>query len=212
MDAFQIIALVNLCAAGAFYGTVILGRIGKRKRLFGAKKIDHKFMFVLTVFSSLLLLFLWISYIAGFTAASLFLVLLPVAHCALLKWIAVIVISAATLLEIAAGVTLGAAFRIHVPESDADVRLVHRGVYGVVRNPIVLGVFIYAFGVALLVPGLPGIVMLLGVIVSYDFKVNTEARELENRFGAEWRNYCRTTGKYLPLPARRAGEKSGKNK
>ncbi len=39
--------------------------------------------------------------------------------------------------------------------------------------------------------------MFITVIAGYNYKVNTEAEELQERFGVQWFEYCKKTGKYF---------------
>ena len=65
-------------------------------------------------------------------------------------------------------------------------------------NPVVLGIFFYAFSITLLNPNILSLLMLIIVLISYNYKVVMEARELEKRLGSEWYDYCQKTGNYFP--------------
>ena len=40
--------------------------------------------------------------------------------------------------------------------------------------------------------------MIVFLLYGYNFKVNTEAKKLEEMFGEQWNAYCKNVGKYFP--------------
>jgi protein-S-isoprenylcysteine O-methyltransferase Ste14 len=81
---------------------------------------------------------------------------------------------------------------------DAPKRLVVRGLYRHVRNPMYLGVltviagWVVMFGTVLLTYGLAVAVIFHLFVVVY------EERRLGQLFGAEYRDYCARVGRWLP--------------
>ena len=99
-------------------------------------------------------------------------------------------------IEIISGITLGKSGRIHSPTE--KTKLINNGIYGITRNPIVLGMILYGLSILLLNPNLLSLVMIVFLVYGYNYKVDTEAKKLEEMFGDEWSNYCKNVGKYLP--------------
>jgi protein-S-isoprenylcysteine O-methyltransferase Ste14 len=92
--------------------------------------------------------------------------------------------------------TLGDNFRISFPEE--GTQLVTHGIYGVMRNPIVFSIFLMMAGTFLLIPSLLSLFNLIVNIIGFDAKATDEERFLAKRFGNDWIEYTRKTGKYLP--------------
>ena len=113
-----------------------------------------------------------------------------------LKWIAVSIMTVSTIIEILSSLTLGKSGRIHSPTE--KTKLITTGIYSITRNPIVLGLFLYGLSILLLNPNLLSLVMIILLVYGYNYKVDTEAKILEEIFGDEWIAYCNSVGKYLP--------------
>ncbi|EMR74144.1 hypothetical protein MCGE09_00172 [Thaumarchaeota archaeon SCGC AB-539-E09] len=92
--------------------------------------------------------------------------------------------------------TLGDNFRISFPEE--GTQLITHGIYDVMRNLIVLSIFLMMAGTFLLIPYLLSLFNLIVNIIGFDAKVTDEERFLAKRFGDKWIEYTRKTGKYLP--------------
>jgi protein-S-isoprenylcysteine O-methyltransferase Ste14 len=56
-----------------------------------------------------------------------------------IKWVAVSLITIATIMEIISGLTLGKSGRVYSPTE--KTKLIKTGIYGVIRSPIVFGYF-----------------------------------------------------------------------
>ncbi len=117
----------------------------------------------------------------------------------IIKYIASFILCFATLIEVIAGLALGKSFKIHSPEEKESITLITKGIYGIIRNPVVLGIFCYAFSIMLLNPTLLSLLIFVIIIIGYNYKVDAEAKEIEKRIGREWYEYCKKTGKYFPL-------------
>jgi len=197
MDIFQIILLLNLCISVSYFiiSMIILKLLGinpigkrvKTKNIFGILSI---------IISTLILFFLWIMYIINSNISLLFLSVDLLTKLFYIKWIAVSIMTISTVIEIISSLTLGKSGRIHSPTE--KTKLIKTGIYGIIRNPIVLGLFLYGFGILLLNPNLLSLLMMIFLVYGYNYKVDTEANKLEIMFGDEWNDYCKKVGKYLP--------------
>lgn len=197
MDIFQLIFLFNLCIVVSYFiismfilkllGINPLGKRVKTKNTFGILSI---------IISTLILFFLWIMYILNSNISLSFLSINFLAESLYIKWIAVSLMTVSTVIEIISSLSLGKSGRIHSPTE--KTKLITTGIYGITRNPIVLGMFLYGFSILLLNPNLLSLVMIIFLVYGYNFKVDTEAKKLEDMFGDEWIFYCKNVGKYLP--------------
>jgi len=197
MDIFQIILLVNLCVSvGYFIISMIALRISGFNPIGKKEKTDNIFGVIAIIISTLILFGLWITYIINPDISLLFLSIKSLAGLFFIKWVAVSLITISTMIEIISGLTLGKSGRIH--SSAEKTKLIKKGIYGIIRNPIVLGLFLYGLGILLLNLNLLGLSMMMLLVYGYNYKVDTEARKLKEMFGDEWDEYCRRVGKYFP--------------
>ena len=82
---------------------------------------------------------------------------------------------------------------------DPPRRLVVRGVYRRVRNPMISGVFFVLLGEAVLLGSLPVLVWFLIVVaVNAIYIPFVEERSLSNRFGDEYLDYRRHVPRWIP--------------
>jgi protein-S-isoprenylcysteine O-methyltransferase Ste14 len=87
---------------------------------------------------------------------------------------------------------------------DPPKRLVARGPYRHVRNPMYIGVLNVLLGEALLFHSLRVLEFaLFAFIASHLFVVLYEERALRRKFGAEYEDYCRVVPRWIPRLARR---------
>ena len=72
------------------------------------------------------------------------------------------------------------------------------GPYGICRNPMLLGVFIYHFGVftALLTPG--ALIVFIVEIAIMSFQVKKEEQRLRRDFGKDYEEYVENSNRFLP--------------
>jgi protein-S-isoprenylcysteine O-methyltransferase Ste14 len=197
LDIFQIILLINICVAVDYFIISMItlkiwgiDPVGKRE------KTDNIYGVLAIVISTLILFGLWIAYIIDPDISLFFLSIRQLTILAYIKWIAVSLITIATVIEIVAGLTLRKSGRIHSPTE--KTKLIKTGIYGIIRNPVVLGLFLYGLGILLLNPNLLGLFMIVLLIYGYNFKVDTEAKKLKEVFGDKWDDYCKKVGKYFP--------------
>lgn len=164
-----------------------IGKREKTKNIFGVLAI---------IISTSILFVLWIMYIINPDISLLFLSIKSLTGLVYIKWISVSLITIATTIEIISSSTLGKSGRIHSPTE--KTKLVKTGIYDIIRNPIVLGLFLYGLGILLLNPNLLSSLMIIFMVYGYNYKVDTEAKKLKEMFGDEWDEYCKKVGKYLP--------------
>lgn len=198
MDIFRINALINLVIFILFF---IIGIIIQKLRGInpvGQRKNENRFMLFIIVFSTVLLIFLWFSYIINIKQINHILYLPLIEESLIIKYMASFILCVATLIEIMAGLTLDRSFRIHSPAENEQIELVNKGIYGIIRNPVVLGLFLYALSITLLNPNIFSLLMLIITFMGFNYKVNTETEELSKRLGDSWQQYLKSTGKYLP--------------
>jgi len=82
---------------------------------------------------------------------------------------------------------------------DAPKRLVVRGLYRYVRNPMYVGVLTVILGWAVLFQSAQVLLYAIGIGVCFHlFVVLYEERRLAHQFGAEYREYCASVGRWLP--------------
>jgi protein-S-isoprenylcysteine O-methyltransferase Ste14 len=93
-------------------------------------------------------------------------------------------------------VSLGASFRVALPERVQP--LVTHGIYRFTRNPLALSVDLLTLGVLLLAPSWLALISLVLNAVAYEFKIRIEEAYLREAHGPAYEAYCRRTGRYLP--------------
>ena len=96
---------------------------------------------------------------------------------------------------------LGLNFRIELPKEETE--LVTSGLYAIVRNPIVLGVFLFLIGNFLMIPTLFNLFIMIFNFITFDSKVRDEEKFLLTMFGEKYDVYRTRVGKYLPFCYRR---------
>ena len=78
-------------------------------------------------------------------------------------------------------------------------RLMTGGPYGLCRNPMLVGIYIYDVGILVwLWSVLPLLVFLIEVIL-LTLQVRSEEKRLENDFGQEYLDYKKRIGRYFPV-------------
>jgi len=85
---------------------------------------------------------------------------------------------------------------------DAPKRLVARGLYGFVRNPMYVGVLLVIIGQALRFESVPTLWYALAAALFFHlFVVVYEEPALRGKFGESYTEYCKTVPRWLPKPA-----------
>jgi len=97
---------------------------------------------------------------------------------------------------------------VGVPEiSTSDKgRLITEGIYGRVRNPRYLEFLAFSFAYAAFANYAGVWVLYALTFPAIHLVVMLEERELRERFGAEYEEYCRRVPRYLPEPRARRGQ------
>ena len=108
-----------------------------------------------------------------------------------------VIVSLGLLLDLWGTLSLGTNFRIELPKE--NISLITTGVYRLMRNPIVVGVYFLLLGSFLIIPTVLSLVFLITNILTFDSKVRDEERFLTKKFGNEYRNYREKVGRYLPF-------------
>ena len=94
---------------------------------------------------------------------------------------------------------------------DPPRRLVIRGPYRYVRNPMISGVLFILVGLALCLRSLPhGTWAAVFAAINMTFIPLVEEPDLEGRFGDEYRAYCRAVPRFIPLMRPWMGDDKGR--
>ena len=83
------------------------------------------------------------------------------------------------------------------PHPASRTRLVHTGIYGLMRHPLYAAVMAWAMGWTLLWPSWPGVGAALAMTVFLDAKARTEERRLRQHF-PEYATYEKRVRRFLP--------------
>lgn len=76
--------------------------------------------------------------------------------------------------------------------------LMTEGPYGICRNPMLLGVFIYHFGVLIALLSIGAIVVFIIEILIMDIQVKKEEQRLKKDFGDEYDQYVNNSHRFMP--------------
>ena len=108
-----------------------------------------------------------------------------------------ILISIGFLFEILGIIALGLNFRIELPTDDTE--LITSGIYRIMRNPIVFGIFLLVIGSFLIVPTIIVLLICIFNVLTFNSKAIDEEKFLLRRFGEDYKNYMNEVGRYLPF-------------
>ncbi len=106
-------------------------------------------------------------------------------------------ISLGFLFEILGINALGINFRIELPTDDTE--LITYGIYRIMRNPIVFGIFLLVIGSFLIIPTVIALFICIFNILTFNSKAIDEERFLLQAFGEDFKNYLNKVGRYLPF-------------
>ena len=73
------------------------------------------------------------------------------------------------------------------------------GPYGICRNPMLLGVFLYYLGVVICLWSWKALAVYAAYVAIMMVQVRAEEKRLREDFGEEYEEYCRTTKKLIPF-------------
>lgn len=96
-----------------------------------------------------------------------------------------------------AQVTIGKSWRVGI-DVDAKPGLVTNGIYKWIRNPTYSGLYLVCTGVFIAIPSFLLLYWLLAFFISMEFQVRCEEEYLESIYGDEYRDYLKTSKRYLP--------------
>jgi len=106
-------------------------------------------------------------------------------------------ISTGFLFEIFGIIALGINFRIELPTEETE--LITTGVYRIMRNPIVFGIFLLVIGTFFIIPTIISLIISIFNILTFNSKAIDEEKFLLRRFDNEYKNYRNKVGRYLPF-------------
>ena len=112
-------------------------------------------------------------------------------------FIGILIISLGLLIDLWGTIALGTNFRIELPKE--EISLITTGIYRLMRNPIVMGVYLLLTGSFLLIPTIISLIFLIANILTFDSKVRDEEKFLDKQFGEKYKNYSTHVGRYLPF-------------
>ena len=112
-------------------------------------------------------------------------------------FIGMVIISLGLLLDLLGTVALGLNFRIELPKE--EISLITTGIYRLMRNPVVIGVYLLLFGSFFIIPTIISLIFLVANILTFDSKVRDEEKFLGRRFGEKYKKYSTQVGRYLPF-------------
>jgi protein-S-isoprenylcysteine O-methyltransferase Ste14 len=100
-------------------------------------------------------------------------------------------------LLLAGFLSLGESFRTSI-DFDEDVKLITRGIYRFIRNPIALGVLLQGWGNTLMHQTWSALAVALVLQVTNMLRAHFEERFLTLKVGKPYVDYLRKTGRFLP--------------
>ncbi|MFE6924809.1 methyltransferase family protein [Nocardia sp. NPDC057663] len=101
---------------------------------------------------------------------------------------------------------MGESWRIGVDASETTT-LVRTGVFGLVRNPIFTAMLVFGAGIASIIPNVVALAAFLLLLVTIELQVRVvEEPYLARVHGAGYRDYCATTGRFVPGIGRSAAQ------
>jgi protein-S-isoprenylcysteine O-methyltransferase Ste14 len=123
---------------------------------------------------------------------------LPFLRASWIQWSGVVVAIAGIAATVYAQLAMGNSWRIGVDDSETTT-LVRSGVFGLVRNPIYVGMFAFWPGTTLITPNVLAIVGYVMVVVSIELQVRlVEEPYLLKAHGQSYREYTGAVGRFAP--------------
>ncbi|MFX1237715.1 MAG: methyltransferase family protein [Promethearchaeota archaeon] len=107
-----------------------------------------------------------------------------------------ILVFISSVFEILGMTTLGENFRIELPKEETE--LITRGIYRIMRNPIVFGVFLILVGSFFMIPTIPFLIICVFNVITFNSKVKDEEKFLIKKFGEKYLKYKQEVGRYCP--------------
>lgn len=100
-------------------------------------------------------------------------------------------------IRIVARRTLGKHFSSGLKMSQ-EQELIEHGIYRHVRHPAYLGSLLLSPGIPLIFSSLYGLLLMLGLVPCFVYRIRIEERMLLKRFGERYRQYMKKTKKIIP--------------
>lgn len=72
------------------------------------------------------------------------------------------------------------------------------GPYGICRNPMLLGVFVYHIGVLVALLSVGALIVFIIEILIMNVQVKKEEQRLKSDFGLDYEEYVRNSNRFLP--------------
>ena len=122
----------------------------------------------------------------------------PLLHSPWLLWSGVVIATAGISATVYAQLAMGSSWRIGVDAGETTT-LVRSGVFGVVRNPIYVAMFVFWLGATLIAPNVVAIVGYVLLVLSIELQVRlVEEPYLLQVHGDAYREYASTVGRFVP--------------
>jgi protein-S-isoprenylcysteine O-methyltransferase Ste14 len=77
--------------------------------------------------------------------------------------------------------------------------LVKSGIYGYIRHPLYLSIFLLGTGVMLKNPALPQMILAVINLIAVYFTARIEEQEMISKFGEEYKTYMKETKMFIPF-------------
>ena len=159
----------------------------------------HEGSSILTRFSSISI-GLWFLYLILFIIfgdlISSFLYI-PIFNSDIFIIIGMILMSVSFIFELLATLYLGYNFRIELPKE--DIELITSGIYRIMRNPIVFGLYLLILGSFFIIPTIINLLLFIINLITFNSKVKDEEKFLLKAFDEEYMHYKIRVGRYFPL-------------
>ena len=123
---------------------------------------------------------------------------LPFLRAAWIQWSGVVIALAGITVTVYAQLGMGTSWRIGVDDSEKTT-LVRSGMFGLVRNPIFVGMFKFWLGTTLVTPNALAITGYLLLVISIEVQVRlVEEPYLRKTHGDTYREYASRVGRFVP--------------
>jgi protein-S-isoprenylcysteine O-methyltransferase Ste14 len=108
----------------------------------------------------------------------------------------ILLIAVGWIMMVIAMLQLGLSARVYLPGQ--KTKLITSGIYRFCRNPAYTGTHLSFLGIFLILPSLVYLIGFCLFLMYQHFRILQEERFLREAFGAEYEEYFRKTGRYLP--------------
>jgi len=92
---------------------------------------------------------------------------------------------------------LGSSLRLLLADASESTELKTTGLYSISRNPLYLGFHLSLVGICLIIPTWLTITFAVIFLVNQDFRIRTEEKDLEKRFGNDYVEYKQKVLRYV---------------